>query len=125
MNANYDQAYFQENSNSLPQIEFRRRLEKKILENTIDRYGNEEGSGAGLRSRMEMHKLITKPPFTGKWIPNTRRWHKVTGKYQQFRCNKLSKQTLTYFKCCKGIFFCAHCFAVHVLEKEGSHTTNH
>ena len=66
MNANYNQAYYQENSNSLPQLELRRRLEKKILENTIDRYGNEEGSGAGLRSRMEIHKLINKPPFTGK-----------------------------------------------------------
>ena len=43
VNANYDQAYFQYSSNALPELEFRRRLSKEILENTIGRYGNGGG----------------------------------------------------------------------------------
>ena len=83
------------------------------------------GSGLGLRSRVELHELITKPPFTGKWISNTICWHKVKGQYQQSRCTKCSKHTRNYCKCCKEIFLFAHCFSVHVLEEERSRTTNH
>ena len=49
MNANYARAYFQENSNDLPQLEFRRRLAKEILENTIGIYGNEGGVRWGFK----------------------------------------------------------------------------
>ena len=108
-----------------PQLEFRRRLSKEILENTIGRYGNGGGSGVVLRLRMDLHEIITKPPFTGKWISNTRRWHKFKGQYKQSRCTECSKQTRTYCKCCKGIFLCAHCFAVHVLEEERSRRSKH
>ena len=40
-------------------------MEKELLENIIGRYGNNGGSGGGLRSIIELHELITKPPFTG------------------------------------------------------------
>ena len=72
MNVNYARAYFQESSDTLPHIEFRIILENDTLENTIGRYGNGGRSGVGLRSNMKLHELITKPPFTGKWISNTR-----------------------------------------------------
>ena len=97
VNVNYARAYFQYSSNALSHIEFRRRLANDLLEIPLVDRGT-GGSGVGLRSRMELHELITKPPFTGKWISNTRRWHKVKGQYQQSRCTKCSKQTLT---CCK------------------------
>ena len=79
----------------------------------------------GLGLRIELHELITKPTFTGKWISNTRRWHKVKGQYQKSICTKCSKQTRTYCKFCKGIFICANCFDIHVLEEERSRTSNH
>ena len=43
VNANYTRAYFQDSSDALPHLEFRRRLEKELLENTIGRYGNGGG----------------------------------------------------------------------------------
>ena len=88
---NCARAYFQDISNALPQLGFRRIFSKELLENTIGRYWNGWGSGVGLRSRIELHEIITKLPFTRKWISNTRRWHKVKGQYHQSRCHKCSK----------------------------------
>ena len=93
--------------------------------NTIGRYGNMGGSGVGLRSRMELHELINKPPFTRKWISTTHQWRKVKSQYQQSRCTKCSKQTHTYCKFCKGRYLFDCFFDVHVLEEERARTTNH
>ena len=49
VNANYSRAYFQDSSNALPQLEFRIRLAKELLENTIGRYGNKGGVRYGFK----------------------------------------------------------------------------
>ena len=124
VNAKYTRVYFQD-SMPYPRLNSGEYWKTSSWNTPLVYTGTEGGSGVGLRSRIDPHKLITKPPFTGKWVSNTRQWHKVKGKYQQSRCTKFSKQTCTYCKCCKWIFLCDNCFAVHVLEGERSHTSNY
>ena len=83
-------------------------MANEILENTIGRYGNERGSGVDLRSRMELHKLITKPPFAGKWIPNTRRWHKPKGRYQQLDAQNAPKRRAPTVNVVQDLFSLEH-----------------
>ena len=47
---NYAQAYFQDSNDDLPQLDFRRILEKEILGNTIGRYWNMEGVRCGFKA---------------------------------------------------------------------------
>ena len=46
---NYAQAYFQDSSDALPQLDFRKILSKEILENTIGRYWNMGGVRCGFK----------------------------------------------------------------------------
>ena len=45
MNVKYTREYFQDSSDSLPQLGFKRIFAKEILENAIGRYGNGERGG--------------------------------------------------------------------------------
>ena len=49
VNANYDRAYFQDSSDALPQLEFRRRFTKELLENTIGRKTGTGGVRCGFK----------------------------------------------------------------------------
>ena len=49
VNTNYARAYFQDSSDTLPQLEFMRRLAKELLENTMGICGSEGGGSYGFK----------------------------------------------------------------------------
>ena len=120
VNANLARGYF--GGETLPQIEFRKKLAWEMMNNALG--GDavvDEDSRMSLRKRKHQHELVKLKPFQGTWCALTKKFKRVKTKYQQQRCNNWStckKQVRTYCKCTNGLFLCNGCFMDHCNGQE-------
>ena len=102
-----------------PQLEFRRALAMKMLNNNITGDGVSMGSPMRARKRSRasdvgVHELCQRPQFTGGWKTATNTWSKVTTMYAKIRCANCKKKIRTYCKCNTKVPLCSECYAGHV-----------
>ena len=104
-----------------PMLDFRRQLAKAMLENKIDNQGQLHCSPIRPRKRsrmsyVEMHELLTKPEYTGKWDNLTNDWKKVGTKYLKGCCATCTFLCRTYCSCNKKAIMCRKCWGDHKQE---------
>jgi len=116
VNANHARGYF--GGQTLPQLEYRRKLAWEMMNNTIglEVGGQQTEVGRNLRRRSVEHQLVKLEKHRGAWNGAQKKFKKVKSQYQQQSCRNFTecrKQTRTYCKCSKGMFLCVQCFADH------------
>ena len=62
------------------------------------------------------HKLVKKPPFTGKWDLMISDWRRVSTKYLKEKCYWCNSVVRTYCLCAKQTTMCGICFGNHMVE---------
>lgn len=80
-----------------PQLEFRRALAMKMLNNNIRVDGVTVGAPMRRRKRALAldfceHRLCTRPPFTGGWKNADNYWSKVKSEYMKTKCAHCEKK---------------------------------
>ena len=107
--------------NTEPQLKFRRRLAKCMLENRLDEEGRNPGSPARLRKRARAfmasdHEHLTRPAGTGKWNPARSTWKRLKSKYSKTKCATCPRTCRTYCSCDRSVVMCKECWAMHLGE---------
>ena len=107
--------------NATPQLEFRRALAMKMLNNKIMDDGMLNGLPMRKKRRSRAsdlveHELCTRPPNTGIWKTATNAWSKIGARYAKTKCHGCKTKIRTYCKCNKKIPLCTECYGKHILE---------
>ena len=107
--------------NGTPQLEFRRALAMKMLNNKIMDDGMLNGLPMRKKRRSRAsdlveHELCTRPPNTGIWKTATNAWSKIGTRYAKTKCHGCKTKIRTYCKCNKKIPLCTECYGKHILE---------
>ena len=102
-----------------PQLEFRRALAMKMLNNKIMDDGMVGGSPMRPKKRARYsdvveHELCTRPNFTGIWKTKTNSWSKVKTQYAKINCATCNTKIRTYCKCNKKVSMCTECYGKHI-----------
>ncbi len=62
------------------------------------------------------HKLVKKPPFTGKWDLMISDWRRVSTKYLKEKCYWCNLMICTHCLCAKQTTMCGICFGNHMVK---------
>jgi hypothetical protein len=98
-----------------PQLEFRKKLAKLMIENTLD--GSTEAAGMNLRDRTSnngvIHRLTQRGNFEGAWDNGLQAFSRTKQKYQKSSCDKCGTKCRTYCACNRSVCLCVECYADH------------
>jgi hypothetical protein len=104
-----------------PQLDFRRALAIKMLNNKIRSDGRVMSSPMRSRKRSreaesKEHQLCTRPPYTGGWKTATNTWANVRTAHAKIKCVHCPKRIRTFCKCNKQAPICTECYGNHISE---------
>ena len=104
-----------------PQLEFRRKLALKMINNNLDDDGNNMPvvEAPKLRSYTQQiltdHNLDTRPLYANRWLGSKWKLSK-TQKYPKLSCRTCSFLCRTYCACNKAVPMCNNCHKLHLME---------
>ena len=100
------------------QMEFRRKLAMKMLENKVNETGESPMSPMRRRKRAldeveDPHQCMTRPLNTGKWDFKQNRWSQTKSLYSKMACIECGQLCRTYCACNKSKTMCLPCWGDH------------
>ena len=100
---------------TMPQLEFRRKLAQELLHNTLDVPQEVPQAVVAARRRTNtVHALTKRSREEGSWNPAQRRFRKVDTVYLKLKCHGCGKKIRTYCSCSPATPLCSVCFGTHI-----------
>jgi hypothetical protein len=100
---------------TMPQLEFRRKLAQELLHNTLDVPQEVPQAVVAARRRTNtVHALTKRSREEGSWNPDQRRFRKVDTVYLKLKCHGCGKKIRTYCSCSPATPLCSVCFGTHI-----------